>query len=537
MRTLKPCLSLVLALQVILLLPTAHAMNMPSYDLDSLVYMSTDIVIANLSEDLQHKFTATVTETLYGSLNPGEKLDTLTPFLTFFDPMKDGMRVVLFLDRRPHKYDFFHSDAAKSPFAIAPSGVYLIDEYQHVHTYYQMNNPGPYEAQGYRDFPHRSVSTKEQDLAMPSLDEMRGKIATSLVSVQTIRPLLDKAATRDDIANLIRLIDTRSTNREDCNLRTADAITERALYQIRSLNDPELLLRAGTLASNWESALSFISPSSEMRLSQAEEKQFTASRVKFLLYTLSDPKQDVSLRTEAVQFFLDIYGFRNKKENIPTTKIPIDNPWLTSYALELTSTAKAIFDDDSQNAHLRSLCLQLLPLDQPAIAADAWQVYTRAQTDELRYVIEDEFLKVSDTLFEGLHASGGDAASIVTVETLGGCSWIAPDSIVFRASYHERKDIGDKWRLELDEHPVLTNLRTKQRFVLRHISVVGGWSGGESGQSEFQLDDLTGIPPGKYSLAYEINHSGKILSNGYSVAVAINETAKGKELSVIPLSK
>ena len=73
--------------------------------------------------------------------------------------------------------------------------------------------------------------------------------------------------------------------------------------------------------------------------------------------------------------------------------------------------------------------------------------------------------------------------------------------------------------------------------AVRHISVVGGWSGGESGQSEFRVDDLTGIPPGKYSLAYEIDHTGKILSNGYSVAVAINETAKGKELSVIPPSK
>jgi len=28
------------------------------------------------------------------------------------------MCVVLFLDRRPHTYDFFHSDAAKSSFAI-----------------------------------------------------------------------------------------------------------------------------------------------------------------------------------------------------------------------------------------------------------------------------------------------------------------------------------------------------------------------------------------------------------------------------------
>jgi hypothetical protein len=66
------------------------------------------------------------------------------------------MCVVLFLDRRPHTYDFFHSDAAKSSFAIPPSGVHLIDQYQHVHCYFQKNNPGPYVAYGYwPKSPHR----------------------------------------------------------------------------------------------------------------------------------------------------------------------------------------------------------------------------------------------------------------------------------------------------------------------------------------------------------------------------------------------
>src|SRR5260370_37188136 len=121
-------------------------MTMLHYDLASLVFLSTDIVIANISESADHKFAATVTESLHGALKPGDRLDTLTPFLSFFRPMQTGMRVVLFLDRRPHQYDFFNSEAAKSPFAVPPSGVYLIDEYDHVHEYYQQNNPGPYVA-------------------------------------------------------------------------------------------------------------------------------------------------------------------------------------------------------------------------------------------------------------------------------------------------------------------------------------------------------------------------------------------------------
>jgi hypothetical protein len=59
-------------------------------------------------EDPQQNFTATVTETLYGSLRPNDQLDTVTPFL-IFRAMEDCMRVVLFLDRRPRQYDFLYS--------------------------------------------------------------------------------------------------------------------------------------------------------------------------------------------------------------------------------------------------------------------------------------------------------------------------------------------------------------------------------------------------------------------------------------------
>src|SRR5579863_6675444 len=95
----------------------ARAMNLYHYDLDSLAYMSTDIVIVNLSIDSHDNFICTVTETLYGSLHAGDTLDTLAPFLLgFFKPMENGQRMVLFLDRRPQKYNFIYSELSKSPF-------------------------------------------------------------------------------------------------------------------------------------------------------------------------------------------------------------------------------------------------------------------------------------------------------------------------------------------------------------------------------------------------------------------------------------
>lgn len=95
-------------------------MDLPHYDLDSLVYLSTDIVLADISKETGGNFTATVEEALYGSLQPGMRLEALTQFLMFFQPLNDGQKVILFLDRRPRQYDFFHQDAAKSPFAVPP---------------------------------------------------------------------------------------------------------------------------------------------------------------------------------------------------------------------------------------------------------------------------------------------------------------------------------------------------------------------------------------------------------------------------------
>ena len=138
--------------------------------------------------------------------------------------MQGGMKVILFLDRRPHVYDFIHSDAAKSPFAIPPSGVYLIDDYEHVHEYFQEGNPGPYVAQGYTYFLQHSVPTKEQDLALPSLRETKDRIAAAIKSVQPVRPLLDKVAARRDAPALLKLVDRTSRSEKDCCLRMATVI-------------------------------------------------------------------------------------------------------------------------------------------------------------------------------------------------------------------------------------------------------------------------------------------------------------------------
>ena len=495
-------------------------MDLPHYDLDSLAYMSTDIVTATMSAGSQQEFTATVADVLYGSLKSGDRLETLSPFLRFFRPMEDGQRVILFLDRRPRQRDFFNPEASRSPFAVVPSGVYLIDAYGHVHQYYQENNPGLYAAEGYRFFPEKSVPTKEQDLRLPTLADVTSRMAESLKSVHRLRPLLDKAATRDDAAALMDLLDARSKGRKECG---SDAIIDRLGDQLRSLNDPEISLKAFWLAPDWRSPMAFVDNGNG-------NKDYPAARVKYLLQTLSDARKNAALRVAAIEILLEVSRFHSGAQAGPSKSLPIDNEWLASSASEIQSLAKAIFDDDQQDGRLRSLCLRFIPLDQPAMAADARRVYARARSEELRFAIEEACLEISDGLYEGLKPPGGPVASVIVVAPERGCIKATGDNIAFLERYHERKDFHESGGTAGYPRFVLANLRTNQRFVPR-FSQLSGWSSLRNGEMMFEFSLPLDVPSGDYTVTPEFSRNDEVISTGHKLMVAIRDTPAGRRLA------
>ena len=537
---MKRCVLSVLAVVLLLGSADVRAMNMPSYDVVSLVYLSTDIVVADLSEDKDHKFTATVTESLYGSVRPGDKLDTLTPFLQFFDPMKDGMRVVLFLDRRPKKYNFLFSDLAKSPFAIPPSGVYLIDEYGHVHSYFQHNNPGPYVAAGFSFRPKLQEPTKEEDLKLPSLNEEEAVIAHAIGAVETVRPLLDKTATRADAPALLNLLDRSSESREHCDLRMASAISERATEQIRALNDPELLLaahlRAGDVDS-WAAIEGFLNPPSEDAVEDDEMVRFAAGRAKFLIDILADGRRELPLRLAAARILLPASAW-NHPEGGGQRVLPLDAKMLAGLAGKLRRAAQAIFEDGSQDPNLRGLCLEFL-MDQPGIVDEARRVYARTRSNTLRFLIEEIFLVEGDAMFESLHSPSGESASIVGPALFCGCSPAYSSGDVLWVEWRERQDLHDRRVSPSDDtelRPVLTTLKTGQRYVIAEFSELSGYSSDGAGQYQFRLSHLEGVPAGNYSVTFEFLSKGKSLSRGYAASVTIRDSSGGKQLTIQPVA-
>jgi hypothetical protein len=513
MRGGKSYLGLVLVLQVLLFASPSDAMTMEHYGVNSLVYMSTDIVIANISQDAQHKFTATVTEPLYGSLQANDRIEGLTPFLGFFQPMEDGMKAVLFLDRRPRHYDFFNAEAAKAPFAVPPSGVYLIDAYGHVHEYFQSNNPGPYVAQGYEYFIERSVPTKEQDLALPSLDAVKDRIAMAIKTVDPIRPLLGKTATRADVPALMHLVDQTSEDDKDCGLRI-EVVTTRAMQQILSLNDPELALKAHAIAGGF-----------------GIEGFADASRVPYLVDTLSQRKKDATLRNASVEILLNLSKFHNGPGTGPFGTLPFDNVWVKGSAAEIQATSKAIFDDASENTRLRGLCVQFLSLDDPEVLADVRRVYAQTHSEELRFAIEDAFLRVSDTLYQSLNPPGGPVASRISPARGGACARMTHADAAFLLQYRQRNDFHQQSGFARPRY-TLTNLKTGEHFNLEHIHCVWGWSSVSNGQSEFELGTLPYLPAGGYSLAFQYSLEGKIVTTGYGLKLSIRRTSRRNEISV-----
>jgi hypothetical protein len=504
---------------------TLRAMDLTHYDLDSLVYLSTDIVVAKISVDAQKGLSATVTKSLYGSLHSGDRVEQLSPFLSFFRPMEDGMNVILFLDRRPHTYDFIHSDVTKALFAVPPSGVYFIDNEMHVHQYYQQSNPGPYVAQGYSFFHHTRMPSQEEDLKLPSLAETEKRIAASIESVGVLRPFLDKTPIREDIPKLFTLLNARKESGIGCGFRAGDAIVERLTTQIRSFNDPELLLRLRTITVDFSSDISFVQQNTN------QDAAFTLSRVAYLLRILSDRKAEATLRMAAAETLLGVNMFHSGVQGRPARTWLIDNVWLANSADQIRATARDIFYNIKENVELRGLCLQFLPLDDAKTVSDVRKAHSQTHSYELRYAIEDAFLQVSDSLYQTLDAPGGPVTSIILAADRQTCVRATPGLTAFMVKYRQRQDFHDTAAFARSGY-TLTNIKTGQRIAPLEVRQLGGWSGVNDGEGSFELTEVSDIAPGKYALSRELSRDGKILSSGYPITISVTDTPNGRRVVV-----
>lgn len=525
-RQRRTCTSIrvVLILALTVLANKALAMNLRHYDLDSLAYFSTDIVVAQVSMVGKDGISATVLETLSGALKPGDHITDLYPFLgPFFTPLPDRAKVILFLDDRPRSPSMF-SDVNRAKYAIPPSGVYLIDEYDHVHEYYQWDNPGPYIAEGYRrGFPEPSKDpTKEDDLKYPSLDEVKARIAAAIARVAPVRAMLDRTTTKKEIPFLLHLVDLTSKDTSDCDLREAGAISERAMQKVRALHDPELLLRADALAGGsyvLASDIGFIEDESD-----SSNAEFTQSRVNYLLQVVTNKKVDVAERRMAFTLLSRLSGWQDG------TSKGVHNSFLNSESEQILEESKRVFDDETDDPQLRGLSLHFIDLTLPANIADVRRVYPATNSAELRFSIEKAFAQVSGELYASLRAPGGPVTSRVSVAHLRGCAKSEPGTLQVLEEYQEPTDEVKALRQNNfyieGARPMMINTGRGVATKIEGVTEVGGWYGYDNGHREFAIPLTTDLPPGRYKIALQVLGEGG-MKTGYGVPVIVRKTTAG----------
>ena len=516
-----------MALLLAALLPMASAMNLQHYDIDSLAFFSTDIVIARIASDGKADISATVLETLSGDLKPGDRISDLNPFLgPFFKPLPDGAKVVLFLDSRPRVRSFF-SDANRAKYAVPPSGVYLIDPYDHVHEYYQQSNPGPYIAQGYHlGFPQPSHEPNQQeDLKYQSLADVRARVAAAVARVTPIRSRLDRATIPSDIPFLLHLVDVASQDTSDCDLRLAPAIAQRAMEKIRALHDPEVLLRAVTLAANTPAAdVNFIEEESGN-----DNPAFTQARVAWLIERVANKQALVAERRTAASLLISLSRWSDGKDE------GVHNRFLNSEADPILALSKRIFDDPREDPQLRSLCLHFLDLRLSANVADIRRVYGKTHADELRFAIERALANESADLFASLHPPGGPVASRVFVPPLCGCAQPNPGRLRIREQYDEPQAQVEALRRSNvyigGARPMMISAKTGIATKIDGLTELGGWTGESDGQLEYSLPQATTVPPGRYRIALQMPEDGH-MHTGYGIPVTVRAIAAGNQIEV-----
>jgi hypothetical protein len=511
-----------------------QAMNMPVYDLHSKVYLSTDIVIVQVSiDEAKHKI-ATVQESLLGTLAVGARLDKIDGYLSYFDKINSGDRLILFLDSRSRKLNFIYKEFEKSPYAIVPSGVELVDPFGHVHSYYQPMNPGGYFPIGYSRFPDHKPFTEEDAFKFPTLGEEKKKILDAIRVIEPARAVLGHDSTVQDLPRLLHFVDRTSSNTSDCAIRTASAIREDAIQHIKQQNDPDLLLRAETLAGeaeSWIAAETFFSPMPQSDHSEKATKEFKEQRARFLLNVLADKNKPVEVRRTAL--FLLLYKSAWGHPYSGVAKVfPIDSPELAPIASRIIMVSRTIFSDTNDDAVLRGLCLRFLDLDEQTNIDLAIAVYKKSSSDALRFEIEDVLLSKSDQLFLELAPPYHDATSIISLAPRPSCvpeTWPEP---MFSGLYREHGYQNNAHRTadEVQHFTALINRKTGKIFKVDEAQY--GSSSDGSGWGQFAINNLEEIPAGEYSIQIQFELDGKEIGAGYGLNLNVVDESGRKRIVI-----
>jgi hypothetical protein len=230
-----------------LLQHSVQGMDLYTYDVDSLVYMSPEICEAKY---VSRKYEAGndvvychVSRIHKGSIEPGATVP-VTELNLYGKMSRDfsrqevlgpGDELILFLQPTEKNY-----------YRIFRSGVRLVIGEKAL-SFSQWMNPGPYET---------LIDGVETNTAIPTLAASRKEIQESIIKVEKWRLLLDREPRQSDIPQLLRMLEERKPPRTWSRI---DLVTDKICAQLSKLHDVPALAEAVRVSKEF-SVIHLLSP-------------------------------------------------------------------------------------------------------------------------------------------------------------------------------------------------------------------------------------------------------------------------------------
>ena len=486
------------------------AMDLYTYDLDSLAYQSTEIVEADLGgpgkADGYPVTTATVTAVYKGHFRPGQQI-SLTA-LDFFrkanpdarfgywydtKPLLSDDRVFLFLVRATKQF-LYDIPATAEVYWPVFGGVKLV-----VHGralgFQQYNNPGPYVS----DLP----GTKE-----PTVAAFKASLSQSLKTAQRFAPVLDPEPDKKNVPALMQVL--RERTHEQPNFRQRDAIAEAACARLAALQDPKILDQATQIATGWP------------EMQNLDNGFATPQGRQYLLGKIADKSLPLTRRRQLAGI-LYATGL-----NWPHP-VPSESQIITQIARLAESNADAeplclaLLDIVSRAAmtinQLRSqkFSMHQLEHDFQSALSVLTAFYRQTHSEPIRYQIETIEAREGLGAYKELHPTGGPILSLVSTvrrETRDGKTVLGIDYSVSSPFASEPGAMPEF---------VLMNSQTRREQVL---PLTAGWGeealrngGGVSANNVVPLPP--DLPPAIYHVFLRFRQDGRIISIGHSCRVSL----------------
>lgn len=464
----------------------APAAMMYTYEIDSLVHLSSDIVEADLTRRYKthdsELIEVKLTRVHKGGLKPGA---TVTVAGTTFygkplrdqfgvEPLAAGDRLVFFLTRfRPGGRDALPADPVI--YAPVPSGMKLVDN-DRVFGFAQQNNPGPYVA---------GPENPGLGLDAPPVARFRDRLGDSLREVPVLARLVEAEPDRLDVSKLLELLRVRARP----HWHGRDHFRERACGRLAELREPEWLSRALPLAPGYHERTileyGFGSPKGRA----------------YLLALVRDEREPIVSRlTHAAA--LHSAGADDPGHVVRLARAARATERHEALCVSLIDGVRSVArwygapGHDAATAEYRAALAELrdLYLGQPA--------------EGIQFAIE-RATAVEHAAYERLGAPCGPFVSILRPVPREQNPRPTPRSLALLYEYHATPAAKG---MEARPEVVLVNVRTQRRHVFpTPIRLKGGMGG--SGTFGIALPD--DVPAGRYRVFLQITDGGRVVSTGH----------------------